>query len=236
MKCPIYKCKIQIMMETLRLIVSEKHYENIKNKPIAVVNNDNFPKSPRFKSLNPHHSVIETVKVYMKKHVIHINTSESMFLYTKNKDHFCIHCFEPTLFGKNGNKYVKCLNCLISICKFCLKKYSYDHFNKTNPNHCRVYFRTKNKQIITKESYLAKFFHLIFVHIISYIFLFCGIFYIVKCLLKTILNLKGENSILLLVVKNILFYSLLVSFLAFQLFLFVFLIPFFPVFLSIFNN
>jgi len=236
LKCPILKCTIKVMMETLRLIVSEKHYENIKNKPAIIHSNDDFPKSPRFKSLNLNQTAFDTVKVYLKKHVIQINSSESMFLFTKNKDHFCIYCYEPTLFGKNGNKYVKCLNCLSSTCKFCLKKYTSDHFNKTNPNHCRVYFRTKYKQTIIKESYPALFFHLIFIHIVSYLFLFCGVFYIVKCLLETILNLEEENSGILLFMKNIVFYSLLVCYLAVHLILFVFLIPFFPVFLSIFNN
>ena len=66
---------------------------------------------------------------------------------------FCFNCGYPALFGRNCRDYVKCLNCLQLICKYCCKAYDDDHLNIRSGNYCKVYFRTIKKK---KTSSMSK--------------------------------------------------------------------------------
>jgi hypothetical protein len=160
LKCAVFKCNNKISLATLSSLVSEKHMENFKNKrecpgDIRVCDN-NYLK-------------MGSMILYSQKHVIDVNTNESFFIYNKAKEQFCVKCYQPSLYGKNGKYVVKCLNCFHSICKFCMKNYSPDHFEITSNGYCKVYFRRRLKKFGTKETKYFKVFGFnILVFIASY--------------------------------------------------------------------
>jgi hypothetical protein len=153
LKCPVYKCYSQISEDVLRSLVTTKHMENYEktikkellNKPAA--NPLNINASNKAFTINdlslPKQNSDVKVKMYSQRHVFDITNNDSFRYFSKSKEQFCGRCYEPALFGKNGRKTIKCLNCWFNSCKFCGKENSDDHFNLSSFNYCKIYYRKK---------------------------------------------------------------------------------------------
>ena len=166
LKCPIYKCQNMIENEFLRKIITLKHFElylNYKNRVISLERN-----------------IVDDVKIYTKKHILDINDNKNFLLFNKTKEQFCFKCAEPSLYGRTGKNYVKCLNCLNTICKHCMKFYTYDHLDITSDSYCKVYFRKDLKKNSLKPNNFKVFCLTILMIIASYILCTFAIFSHIK--------------------------------------------------------
>jgi hypothetical protein len=181
---------------------------------------------------------VESIKLYSQKHVLDVNTNNSFFLFNKAREHICSKCLEPALYGKNKKNYVKCLNCLNSICKFCMKSYSFDHFDITSLNYCRVYFKRKLKKIIQeKKSLWYNIFFYFLISIVSFLLLlflsYTNISKNLKIFLCTKNSAKKGKTFQLL--RLIIYYSSLIIFFSLSTVVFFMSVSIFPMLLVIFS-
>jgi hypothetical protein len=241
-KCPVFKCMKHVKIDTIRFLVSEKHFaaskddidSNFPNNPDNVNTNSIKNKIIRHKQSMNNFINVDSIKLYSQKHVLDINTNESFFIFNKAKEQFCIKCSEPALYGKNGKYIVKCLNCYHVICKFCMKPFSNDHFDITAFNYCKVYFRRRLRKIsLTQEKSACKslMFMLLFLFV-SYFMIVFGAFKLISVLFQRMLCL-GKKSRKCLVFKNLIYYFLLIIFCMITFCLSILIIPFLPSFLSL---
>ena len=140
------------------------------------------------------------LKSYSKKNVMEVNKLNGFFDFNKNKENFCKKCNEPALFIRHGKAAVKCLNCLNTVCKYCLKPITFDHFDLNSFNYCRVYFRKKLKLLSLKSQGMNKIkaFLISFLMIIaSYLLFFVNSFSYLSKFVKilTCLN-KYDNKVI----------------------------------------
>lgn len=235
-KCAVYKCLEKISNELLKALVSEKHYCVIEGKEYKTEGNTttNTMGVKMFKqkqSINNFVNVskMDSIKFYTQKHVIDVNSNESFFIFNKAKEQFCVKCSEPALYGKNGKFVVKCLNCFYTICKFCMKNYTSDHFDMSSFNYCKVYFRKRLKKTSVKERQCCKnFWFTVLIYLASYILIFSSLLKVSSAYTKKILCISDRRSencnflkYLFYSVFILLIYSLLIPFLLFS-------IPYFP--------
>jgi hypothetical protein len=222
LQCPIYRCTFCPDIEFIKMLLSDKHIQTFKKYLEA----EDIQEMAKIKS----NTQLE-VRVYTQKHVFDINTNDTFFNYNKTKDRFCIKCGEPSLYGRTGKTYVKCLNCYNTICKFCMKAFTYDHLDITSMNYCKVYFRKTLKKTIEKESKLKLFILTYIMMIPSYVlFVFAMYSYIADAMSyllcrkdKTIKAVKLIYLIMLMLIILILFP------------VFIILIPYFPVLIAVFK-
>ena len=203
-KCPVYKCEKKVSLDIIINLVSEKHFKSIESKE---------EKMNITKGVN-NFIKMDSVKYYTQKHVLDINTNETYFIYNKAKENFCIKCSEAALYGKSGKYIVKCLNCYHTICKFCMKSFTADHFEISSFNYCKVYFRRRLRKGYVKEKQFCKnFLFLFLIYIVSYLLICLSIYKIIYVFFSKALGLglglglrnKKNKSVL----KNILYYILL---------------------------
>lgn len=89
-------------------------------------------------------TIADTMKVFIKKNVFEISDNNETFFYmNKLKEFFCSNCKEASLYGKLNTNYIKCLNCFMKFCRYCLKSLTLNHFDNSNLNRCRVFIRKK---------------------------------------------------------------------------------------------
>lgn len=214
-KCPVYKCPDKASNQMIKLLVSEKHFTSIDKKEFVEGSDKetqmNSPNVVSFKqkhSLNNFVSVtkMDSIKFYTQKHVIDINSNESYFLFNKAKEFFCVKCSEPALYGKTGKYIVKCLNCYHTICKFCMKNYTSDHFEISSFNYCKVYFRRRLRKIPVKDTkHIKNFLFTWLLFIASYLMICLFIYkYISLGISKIMCFKRNERNVL----KLIFFYFL----------------------------
>jgi hypothetical protein len=219
LQCPIYKCPFSPNLEFIKILLSDKHVETLKNlldrKDVAEV---------RTKS----NTQLE-VRVYTQKHVFDVNTNDTFFNYNKTKDQFCIKCGEPSLYGRTGKTYVKCLNCYNTICKFCMKYFTYDHLDITSSNYCKVYFRKTLKKQIEKESKFKIFLLTYIMMIPSYILFVLAMFSYISDIIKIILC-KKEKIIFKIIHVFIMLLAIIIL-----LPVFIIMIPYFPILIALFK-
>jgi len=177
--------------ELIEIIVSRVHYENYKQikkesgsskiitglneyekdnkinkgKKLALLTLENVNDSnSRNCSSNVNvdkKSVVDSLKVYSKRHIISISNINTYINFIKTKELFCPNCNEPSLFGKVPSNNIKCLNCFAKICKFCFNEVTNDHFDVTTQNYCKEYrkklnVRKLNKNLMRKNLSFAK--------------------------------------------------------------------------------
>ena len=134
LKCPRYLCDKKMDISNIKLLISEAHYQQIEKKQYLILNG--APEKNVYNNYLTNKHFIDVVK-----------KDEKMFEeYIRLKTIFCFSCGYPALFGRNCRDYVKCLNCLQLICKYCCKAYDDDHLNIRSGNYCKVYFRTVKKK------------------------------------------------------------------------------------------
>ena len=228
-KCPVYSCKGHFNESLIKVFISSKLFNIAIDKQDKCNNNNN--------SLSE--TSIDTVKMYQEEHVLDINDNKTFFLYPKEKLNACPRCKKEALFGKTNYYFVKCLNCQMKMCRWCLKEFDDDHFDLFKVNHCRVYFRNAiedDKECKCSKSCICKYLCELFFVIAGFFMMFIGGF----CYISTCVNCmfcqceqKGKEkgkcigcfvTTLLVVIKVIVFVMcvplLLVTF------------PFFPVFIA----
>ena len=211
--CPFTKCKEIFSEEFLPQILSTYHYE-------MYLRRDN---------VKPYNYALDNIKLYTKTHVLDIDTNENFFRFKKSKIQFCNKCGEPTLFNKTGTKFIKCLNCLQKICKYCIKEYDNTHLDINVKNHCKVYFRKyeNNNDENNKESFCFVLFKEILYIFVSFLMLIIAGFIYVKNVIKMIFCLNKCNNIIvdfIVVIFSIIFFLpifalILVSFSYFPVFI-----------------
>ena len=223
-KCPVHKCLESFSNEELQSIISNNHYKKIEKSSKIDIFGTTIKKNSNTKG----NGMSNLVNRYQSKHVLDINSSESIFIFKQNKEHYCINCFEPTLFGKNGSKYLKCLNCFFSVCKFCLKSFDCNHFDKSSFNYCRVYYRKKMSSVqFVKDSIILSFLQTLALYIISYFVVYIGIICYFNTFYNDLIDIVNESS-------NIKYYLKLLSLYLFTILLLLILIPFFMIILPFF--
>ena len=229
MKCPKFKCNNILTNDLIKQIVSTTHYDkliqNIEKTERSSKNQLNLENS-----INENHKENERKKQelqsYIYEHVIDVNSNKKFYLFNKAKIIYCNKCYEPALYSKSGNNFIKCLNCGITICRYCFKPFNKDHFIISNENHCKVYLR-KRFISLRKPNCFSEFFQELGLVIISYIMLFIGLFCAIHSCLgcgKRILNICIQIIITLF---SLLFTIILSPFI-------LILLPYFPVFNEIF--
>jgi hypothetical protein len=223
LKCPIYNCQACPEISFIKTILSDKHSETLMN--LLERGESNVEMSKR-KS-----NTFFEVKVYTQKHVFDVNTNDTFFTFNQTKDQFCIKCGEPSLYGRTGKSYVKCLNCYNTICKFCMKAYSYDHLDITSLNYCKVYFRKTLKKNIEKQSNLKIFLLTYLMMIPSFTLLFCAMFTYIADIISYVLLYKNKTNAIFKVIFFLMYFiSIIIMFPVFIL-----LIPYFPILIAIFK-
>lgn len=105
--------------------------KSILNNNIVTINDKSIQKS----------TMADTMKNFTKKHVFEVSNNETFLIMNKYKDMFCNNCYEPSLYGKLNANYIKCLNCMIKLCRYCMKTYSENHFDLSFIHRCKVYFK-----------------------------------------------------------------------------------------------
>ncbi len=123
--CPFMKCKQPVDLKFLKNFISEKHFNLLYNNNSVETNN-----------------IKEKEDLYEGKHIIEINTNQNFYEYNIIRKAYCPNCFMKSLYLKtNALFYYICLNCENKICKFCMKKFTVNHMDTSNKDHCKVYYR-----------------------------------------------------------------------------------------------
>jgi hypothetical protein len=195
MKCPFYKCGYYIDLEIIKRLVTAKHMETFVKK---LGNNDNIiilPKKMISDTATPTKSASDArIKLYSQKHVFDITNNESFRYFSKARDQYCGRCFEPALYGKSGKKFVKCLNCLLKLCKFCGKEFSHEHFNIAGFNYCKVYYRKKTHTIQSSKGNNCKEICLgTILFLIGYFLFIVGVFKYISNFYLESMSLEKDN-------------------------------------------
>ena len=176
-KCCIQKCPEIFDLNKLSNIISQQHYniiideENLLNKKLKL----------KYEEFN---SNLDTMKIYNEKHVLDINNNEKFFFYKKSKVYICPKCNQNSLFGKTGTHFVKCLNCLHKICKYCLKTFDNYHMDIVQENHCKVYYRKEEEEEQNLNSSNQNILYEILFLICSFLFMFAGSWCYIKNIIK----------------------------------------------------
>lgn len=231
-KCPVYSCKCYFSDSFIQLCISQ----NLFNKALT-------HKQTTIRSESSHDVSKNTIKQYNEDNVIDINDNKNFFLYTKDKISSCPHCKKEALFGKVSDYYVKCLNCYMKVCRLCLKEYTEDHFEITNENHCRIYFRAVNEDENESkccDSWICRYCKEIFFVIAGFIMMFIGGYYYIKscvncmfCNCGTLNNNKGK-CIRCIITTLLLIIQIIICCICFPFILISF--PYFPVFIAMFGS
>ena len=229
MKCPKFKCNNILTNDLIKQIVSTTHYDkliqNIEKTERSSKNQLNLENS-----INENHKENERKKQelqsYIYEHVIDVNSNKKFYLFNKAKIIYCNKCYEPALYSKSGNNFIKCLNCGITICRYCFKPFTKDHFVISNENHCKVYLR-KRFISLRKPNCFSEFFQELGLVIISYIMLFIGLFCSIHSCLGCGKRIQNICIQIIITLFSLLFTIILSPFI-------LILLPYFPVFNEIF--
>ena len=251
MKCPITKCNYDIYEEFLKSILSDDYFQLLyktsskskmfKSEDIIIeeekISRNNYEIFN--KKIKQNSDKNKNIKSYTKNNVIDINSNIILYNVRKYKDEYCNNCHEKTIFFKTDTIFHKCLNCGIKICKYCNKEYTSNHLSTNNPNHCKVYYRKKEENIIKKNYCFICIIQIIYIIAIYYIyFAFC--FLVIYKFFKEIIKIKkNENNrfiIIFLGIKEIFcVLNTIILFLVIFPILFVWT-PFFPVIIALFDG
>ena len=164
-KCPKYSCDKYLDMRIIRSLISPSYYKKIKNKK----NIFSQLKSSSEKKLNQINKIEDIYdKCLFNRNIFEFTEKPNDIIkgYLKLKSLVCTKCGKPSLFGRNSNLYVKCLNCSFQLCKYCFKEYNDEHLNQRSHNYCKIFFRNshlnrnrkKNDLIFDILCFFASFF------------------------------------------------------------------------------
>ena len=179
------------------------------------------------------------MKNYSENHVIDVNNNKLFYNFNKNKNIFCSRCFKETLFCREKQSFMRCLNCNFAQCKYCFKEYTKDHFDMNSKNYCRIYYRNFELEMHSLTQ-IKKF--------LLQLFLVFAIFYLTiisfwkypKKIFSNIIFKKNENNekynnYFLFCVKIIFIYLFTLIIFIICLPINFLLFPWFPSFLALFD-
>ena len=236
-KCSVFKCEAPVDINMIKSIVSENHFKLInKKKDINTFNNNNINNYEEAftlrlqKKYNLKNSSSSQLKLYTQRHVIDINSNENFYMFHGVKEQYCPLCNEESLFSKTGTHFIKCLNCFHKICKHCFKEFNDLHLDIANENHCKIYFRNKEKY--ENENNEKLLIELLMV-IASFYFLFSSDFIYIRNAVKWFFCSKGKYNINFALNILIYFFSIIIFLISFPIIFIGF--PYFPIFISIFG-
>ena len=156
-KCPKYSCDKYLDMRIIRSLISPSYYKKIKNKK----NIFSQLKSSSEKKLNQINKIEDIYdKCLFNRNIFEFTEKPNDIIkgYLKLKSLVCTKCGKPSLFGRNSNLYVKCLNCSFQLCKYCFKEYNDEHLNQRSQSYCKIFFRNR---FLIKGKKSEIFFHFI---------------------------------------------------------------------------
>ena len=130
--CPFINCGQKFSKYQVQKFVSKRHYNMLEEEE----KNDNLNSIKFFNDNN-----YKNIKNYSENHVIDVNNNKLFYNFNKNKKIFCSKCNKETLFCRDKQLFMRCLNCSFAQCKYCFKEYTYDHFDMNSQNYCRIYYR-----------------------------------------------------------------------------------------------
>lgn len=240
LKCPVMPCCCYYEVTMMNYIISDNHYKLLLNEDRKSMYskskyNENNSNSYLFENNIFANTQVKNIKIYNQKHVIDINSNETFYKYKRTKAEFCPKCNEKALFGKSGAHFVKCLNCFYTMCKYCMKEFKESHLNINSPDHCKVFYRLdKEIKLSAKHNCFINFLLQIFLVIVSYLILFGGLYKTLKNNIFHKFIIQKTNFWIRLLRKMIIF---ILNFIIFLLFspLLLLILPYFPVFISIFG-
>ena len=238
LQCPVINCPKEISLPLLKLIISENFYNELafnidksKNKDNNVdnniINNKKCKKEINIvktefleKNENNKERFYKNYEKYLQKSIIDLNSYKKYTYFIQESYKRCPFCREYTLYGKIEGNFDKCLKCMQKYCKYCHKEFSNSHFDLTNTNHCKVFYRTY-KDFIQQKFYYKFGCNLLYV-IGGYLFTLT--FFI----LQIKITIKSRN-IFLKIIKIILYSILFLIFLP----ICIIMLPYFPMIISL---
>ena len=240
MKCPIYKCDIDMDKNKLEEILDKNYY----NYLFGINNYDEDQKTIMddkiknniivYKRLLPEYQEqFKEIKLYQNKNVFQINPSLSLYKIKEYEGDYCPNCHEQSLFCLTPSFYNKCLNCGFKSCKYCNKEYTNIHLIMNDPNHCKVYYR-KRRYILNNGSnncfkLVTEMIYIIAIYLILLKFLFLrinGFFLVLFGIRKD--KRKRLNSCFEFTKKSFSYFFTFLIYLIILPFIII-IIPFFPV-------
>lgn len=226
--CPVFHCDKSLPQSFLFEIVSKQHYEIAKNKKDQKITMSSVMQN-KIELEQDFLTKMEKVKPYISRNVIDVNNNEAFYMFNRAKVQICPYCKENSLFSKSGQHFIKCLNCMQSICKYCLKAYTPVHIDLTNDNHCLVFFRSSYKNIEVKTKWKEYLYQLLFT-ICGYVILGMGIYFYIYGIIYSILGRISRNVLIEIIcgIVSLIPYSVTIPFI-------LILFPYFPIITSIFN-
>ena len=222
-KCGIKICDFMIPDSIIKNLISKTHYEillkknnillNLNNKEIIQNLNSNSDNLMLNKIVDFNSNLntffvknkFQNIINYSLKNVFDINSNETFFHYSKNKNQICPNCKERELYGKNNKSFVKCLNCFNKYCKYCFKIFDSNHLEKENINRCKIFYRRKNDNENKKQNFL--FIFLINISMLIGAFCIISTYFIVK--LKKLIQFNKLSFILIIKIIMYLFLSII---------------------------
>ena len=223
--CPIFKCQSKVSKDTIKALVSAQHYATLLYEKKNETKFKNVIKQNVEQKLKLQDK-IDNVKLYIKPHVLDVNTNEIFYMFNKAKIQFCPRCGENALFSKSGNHFIKCLNCFHTICKYCLKNYDVLHMDIGTADHCKVYYR-KNDKYDKSMEYWKLYLIQLFLVIASYIMIYIGTYKYISIGVNKMFCMskirKGKSICLIFVIAvNIILFIIAIPFI-------VIAFPYFPI-------
>ncbi len=222
-KCGIKNCNYMISDSIIENLVSKIHYQILlkKKNELLNLNNSEIKQNSNSNSDNlilnkivDYNSNLRNIFVtnkfqniinYSLKNVFDINSNETFYQYTKNKNQICPNCKEMELYGKSNKSFIKCLNCFHKFCKYCFKNFDTNHLEKDNINRCKIYYRRKKDN----ENQKMNFFPIFLLNILMLIgaYFIISTYFFVK--LKKIIQFKKFSFIFIIKIIIYLFLSII---------------------------
>ena len=220
-KCPVFSCSSYFSDQFIKSLTSLKFYElkkidynnNNKKKNNAIF----FERNLTLRGLDSKNSLIKNDNLDIKKNIIDINNTDNFYKYITKFLFECPLCKELTLYGKIKGPYFKCLKCLKKYCKYCRKEFNISHFDMSNKDYCKIFYRINKKKLNNNYFFI---FYLKYLFLVIGAFLFIMTFFIYK--LKNSFRIKNISKklffIFLFIILSLIFTPLSLL-----------LIPYFPI-------
>lgn len=170
---------------------------------------------------------------YSKKNVLNINSNELFFLYSKNKADICNKCCKNSIYYPKDNIFKICLLCRTRYCKFCNNEYNDFHFEKENPEHCKIFFKCDSENNKNNKNIINILFYYILI-VFGFFIIYLGYSKIIERKLKQCFFnnekyiLKKNDLCLFYLIKIILFFILMIIIYFILLIFMVLIFPYFP--------
>ena len=144
-KCPKFFCDKHLDLKIIKLLISPFYFQRINSNSLTK-NNINLNNNLIIYNDNTNNKYLieeKYDKYLFNKNICEFTEKPKDIIkdYLKVKNLLCPKCGKPSLFGRNSNIYIKCLNCSFQLCKYCFKEYSDEHLNQRSPNYCKIFFR-----------------------------------------------------------------------------------------------